>query len=155
MNDEIKLALNEYLQGFLKLLGENPEIQIKSESQGEIFINLQGFIAIDGSDPKPLRSLSYLAEIAIRRKLNQGIKVYLDANGFQERRRLDLHRMAEMAAQRAIQEGKPVEMEPMETQERKLVHEILSHIAGVKTHSEGQGEERRVVVEPLSGGVAG
>jgi spoIIIJ-associated protein len=151
MNEEVKSALHEYLQGFLKTLGENAEIQFKQETSDEIHVNLQGLVALDGIDPKPLRSLSYLAEISLRRKLNQGVRIQLDVNGGQQRRQLDLRRMAESAAQRALLEGKVITLDPMETHERKLIHEVLSQIPGVRTHSEGQGEERRVVVEPASG----
>ena len=151
MNEEIKNALTEYLQGFLKTLGESAEIQFKHETTDEIYVNMQGLIALDGLDPKPLRSLSYLAEISLRRKLNQGVRIQLDANGGMQRRLLDLQRMADGAAQRALLEKKAITLDPMETHERKLIHEILSQIPGVRTHSEGQGEERRVIVEPADG----
>ena len=81
MKAEIKAELQAYLQGLLKILGDSAEIQITRETDREIFINLQGFSALDGSDPKPLRSLSYLTEICIRRKSGKGIKVYLDDFG--------------------------------------------------------------------------
>ncbi|MBI1730835.1 hypothetical protein HY229_07915 [Candidatus Acetothermia bacterium] len=151
MNEEVKSALHEYLEGFLKTLGESAEIQFKHESQDEIHVNMQGLVALDGIDPKPLRSLSYLAEISLRRKLNQAVRIQLDANGGQQRRQLDLRRMAESAAQRALLEGKAITLDPMETHERKMIHEVLSQIPGVRTHSEGQGEARRVIVEPASG----
>ena len=148
--EETKTILRDYLEGFLKLLGERVEIQFKSDSSDEIVVNLQGLAAIDGSDPKPLRSLSYLAEISLRRRLNQGVRIQLDANGGLERRKVELRRMAENAASRALQERISVQLDPMETHERKIIHEVLSQIPGVQTHSEGQCEERRVIIEPAA-----
>jgi len=150
MKPEIKTELTQYLEGLMKILGESPVIEFKNESDREILVNLKGLQSIDGSDPKPLRSLSYLAEISMRRKTGKGIKIHLDANGMQEQRLNDLRALAKSTAQRVIVTLSRIELPPMETQDRKLVHEILSEIDGVKTHSEGQGDERRVIVEPMS-----
>lgn len=151
MKAEIKAELQTYLEGLLKILGDSAEIQFKHETDREVFINLQGFSSLDGSDPKPLRSLSYLTEICIRRKSGKGIKVYLDANGSQERRLDDLRQLAKRSAEQVLLQNSRVELDPMETQERKLIHEALSEVPGVKTHSEGQGIQRRIVIQPMSG----
>ena len=58
MKAEIKAELESYLKGLLEILGDSAEIQIKRETDREIYINLQGFSSLDGSDPKPLRSMS-------------------------------------------------------------------------------------------------
>lgn len=154
MKAEIKAELETYLNGLLEILGDSADIQIKRETDREIFINLQGFSSLDGSDPRPLRSLSYLTEICIRRKSGKGIKVYLDANGSQERRLEDLRQLAMRTANEVARTNQPAELDPMETQDRKLVHEALSEVPGIKTESAGQGAERRVTILPSEGSSA-
>ena len=57
--------------------------------------------------------------------------------------------MADQAAETALREGRPVSLEPMGAQERKVVHEYLKSRFDVETYSEGQEPARRLVVAPL------
>ena len=147
MNTEIKTALEEYLNGLIKLMGDSAQIEFISESDREVMINLKGLSVIDGTDPKPLRSLSYLTEISMRRLTGKAVKVHLDANSMQEQRLRDLQQLAHSTAQKVLEEGQPIPLPPMETQDRKLIHEFLSEVEGVRTQSEGQGDDRKIVID--------
>jgi len=149
MDPKIKQAVEEYLQGLLDVLGEAGEIQCQRETKRELFINLQGIETFDGKDPKTLRSLSYLIEIAIRRRLGVGVRIHLDVNGYRERRIRELQELALRLAEEAVREGRSIPLEPMENYERKAIHEALSDHPGVRTYSEGQGSKRHVIIEPL------
>jgi spoIIIJ-associated protein len=78
--------------------------------------------------------------------------VVVDAAGYRERRHDVLSRQADTAAERAVQSGNPVELEPMTSQERRVVHDHLKERAGVETYSEGDEPDRRVIVAPLLSG---
>jgi predicted RNA-binding protein Jag len=60
----------------------------------------------------------------------------------------NLQRYAEKKAQEAMQTGQKVVLPPMSSYERFVIHEALKGKEAVKTHSEGEGEERHVVLEP-------
>ncbi len=79
-------------------------------------------------------------------------RVVVDAAGYRERRRELLDREADGAARRALDAGQPVELEPMSSSERRLVHDRLKDRPEVETYSEGEEPERRVVVSPLVAG---
>jgi spoIIIJ-associated protein len=148
MSEEIQRALEEYLLGLLKVLGETAQIQYSQETDKELYINLQGIQTFDGVDPKPLRALGYLAEISLRRKLGANIKVHLDVNNQQARRLAELQQLARRLAEEALRESKRIQLDPMETHDRRVIHEALSDFHGVRTYSEGQGVERHVIIEP-------
>ena len=74
----------------------------------------------------------------------------VDAAGYRARRASTLHAVADQAADTAIREGRPVSLEPMAAQERKVVHEYLKGRFDVETYSEGQEPARRLVVAPLN-----
>ena len=76
-------------------------------------------------------------------------RVVVDAAGYRERRREMLGRQADSAAERALRSGNPVELEPMNAQERRVVHDHLKERAGIETYSEGDEPDRRVLVAPL------
>jgi spoIIIJ-associated protein len=76
-------------------------------------------------------------------------RVVVDAAGYRDRRHDILSRQADSAAERALRSGNPVELEPMSSQERRVVHDHLKERSGIETYSEGDEPERRVIVAPL------
>jgi spoIIIJ-associated protein len=76
--------------------------------------------------------------------------VVLDAEGYRQRRVEALHGMAHRTARRVVRERRTVEMPPMNSSERRVVHLFLSENPGVSTESEGSGDNRRVKVSPTS-----
>jgi spoIIIJ-associated protein len=73
--------------------------------------------------------------------------VVVDAAGYRERRRATLESLALRSAEQARSSGRPVELEPMTSIERRIVHLCLQDEPGVRTRSEGDEPYRYVVVE--------
>lgn len=78
--------------------------------------------------------------------------VVVDAAGYRERREAALKRAADRAVEDALSFGRAVELEPMNPQERRIVHLYLRDRSDVQTHSEGDEPERRLVVTPVKPG---
>lgn len=72
--------------------------------------------------------------------------VVVDAAGYRERRRRTIEGIAFRAAEEALRSQLRVELEPMTSAERRLVHECLKEYVGVQTASEGDEPHRHVVV---------
>jgi len=75
-------------------------------------------------------------------------RVTVDVDGYRERRNEELFAQADRANSEAQSSGKPVELEPMTSQERRAVHNYLAEQSGIDTHSVGDDPERRIVVTP-------
>jgi spoIIIJ-associated protein len=75
--------------------------------------------------------------------------VVIDAAGYRSRREAALHRAADQAVADALSYGRPVELEPMSSPERRIVHTYLRDRTEVQTHSEGDEPDRRLVVSPV------
>jgi len=78
-------------------------------------------------------------------------EVEVDIGGYRARRRQHLAEMAQRAARRAVAQGRPVHLPPMDARERRAVHSALAGNPHVTTRSEGTGDKRHVVVEPVGG----
>ena len=78
--------------------------------------------------------------------------VVVDAAGYRERREAALRRAADRAVEDALSLGRAVGLEPMNPQERRIVHVYLRDRTDVQTHSEGDEPERRLVVTPVKPG---
>jgi spoIIIJ-associated protein len=102
-----------------------------------------------GRHGQTIDALQLLCYRAAFRGSGERKRVVVDAAGYRDRRYDILSRQADSAAERALRSGKPVELEPMSSQERRVVHDHLKERAGIETYSEGDEPERRVIVAPL------
>jgi len=102
-----------------------------------------------GRHGQTIDALQLLCYRAAFRGSTERKRVVVDAAGYRDRRHDILSRQADSAAERALRGGTPVELEPMSSQERRVVHDHLKERAGIETYSEGDEPERRVIVAPL------
>ncbi len=149
MDPKIIQAVETFLHGLFQIAGETALLRI-TESEEGVLIDLQGAQVFVGQDQRALRSLAHLLEIYVKRTLGIDIGVQLDADGYRERRKAELRELALRLAEEALREHKRIVLDPMEPYERKAIHEALSQVPHVRTYSEGQGDDRRVVIEPIS-----
>jgi spoIIIJ-associated protein len=116
------------------------------------------FIAVDvasedtalfiGQKGETIDALQYLVNVAAFKERSFFKRIVLDAEGYRQRRVEAIQGMAHRTARRAIRERRTVEMPPMNSSERRVVHLYLSDNPNVTTESEGTGDGRRVMVSP-------
>jgi len=119
------------------------------------FDNKSVYFEIEGDDSgliigrkgETLRSLEFLISFIIKRQLDKKVRVILDVEGYQERRRQNIASLAESAAEKVIKSGKPVKMDPMSPFDRRIVHLSLEKQSKITTESEGSGSRRQVVIK--------
>lgn len=149
MDPKILQAIDTFLQGLFRIAGETALLRVTESDEG-LLIDLQGAQVFVGQNQQALRALAHLVEIYIKRTLGVEVSVQMDADGYRERRKAELRELAFRLAEEALREHKKIVLDPMEPYERKAIHEALSTFPNVRTHSEGQGEERRVIIEPIT-----
>ncbi|MCS7240219.1 MAG: hypothetical protein NZ651_03120 [Candidatus Bipolaricaulota bacterium] len=149
MEERICEALTRFFSGFLAVLGEEGRVEIREEG-GEIYVNLRGrFKTLPQEDGEFRTALGRLAVLHIKANLRQVVNIEVDINGQEEARRKKLVARALALAERVRAEKRSVELEPMPPKDRRLIHLALANVPGVRTHSVGRDENRRVVIEPV------
>jgi len=128
------------------LLENDPE-----EPPEEIRLEIEGEDAgrIIGKKGQTLAALQFLANRVVNRPGKLRRRVLIDAEGYRERREDALTEMAVRLGQQAVDEGKIITFEPMNPQDRRIVHLALAKFAGVVTKSDGEGDDRRVQIIPV------
>jgi spoIIIJ-associated protein len=129
------------------------------EARVEVY-DAGGFIAADvapdntalfiGQKGETIDALQYLVNVSAFRERPFFKRIVLDAEGYRQRRVEAIQGMAHRTARRAVRERRTVEMPPMNSSERRVVHLFLSDNPGVTTESEGSGDNRRVKVSPTT-----
>ena len=103
---------------------------------------------IIGKRGQTLDSLQYLTKLAINTNTEEKIKVKVDTEDYRNRRKKTLENLASNVAYKVKKTGRPVELEPMNPFERRVIHSTLQNNHYVKTHSVGEEPDRYVVVSP-------
>ncbi len=102
-----------------------------------------------GRHGQMIDALQYLANaIAHRAVGEERRRIVIDAAGYRARRASTLESLARRGAEQASATGHRVELEPMSSVERRIVHEALKDDPEVETESEGTEPNRYVVVLP-------
>ncbi|MGZ0039013.1 RNA-binding cell elongation regulator Jag/EloR [Paenibacillus ottowii] len=128
-------------------MGLNVEVDVRHrKDESTLDISGPSLGMLIGRRGQTLDALQYLTNIVANRHSDKFIRIVLDAEQFRARRRKTLEDLAERLANQAVRYGKEVVLEPMPSQERKLIHAKLQQHALVRTYSKGDEPNRRVVI---------
>ena len=143
-------SAKEHLRRILELLGLQPRVEVLRRKMGTILnvhAGKEGSLII-GRNGQNLDALQVLVNRMVVHGGRDLYPVYVDCEGYREKRMDRLEQQAVKAAKRAVREGIEVELELMTASERKIIHNALKEIRGVFTLSRGEGPERHIVVCP-------
>jgi len=149
------LSIDEDIKAFIVELAKKTsvtidEINIKKDSE-YIRVELNkvsepGFLI--GKEGKFLLALQYLLCQVFMGKDPQKRNVILDIDGYKVRQEEILLRKAQQLARRAIKTRTSITLEPMNSSQRRVVHQAVRDIRGIKTMTIGEGAMKRVVLSP-------
>jgi len=144
--DTVLRTLNE----ILKPMGLRVRAELKSDSPEEVVIDLVGpdVAILIGKRGQTLDALQYLVGIITSRRATGKKRIILDAEGYRERHKEFLERKAREYAAAVKAEGKEAVLEPQPARDRRVIHLALADDPDVYTYSEGEGDERHVVISP-------
>lgn len=101
-----------------------------------------------GRRGETLSSLQFVVSLLVNRRLKEKSMVTLDVEGYKQRRYEALRKLALRMAERVKSSGRPISLEPMPPNERRIVHMALSEHPDVTTQSTGVREARKVTIQP-------
>lgn len=138
----------DFLEGLLDAMEADGDVAAEITDDGLVAAEITGGDGglLIGTRGQTLEAMQELLRTVVQRQAQTRVRVTLDVEGYRERRRDSVRRLAEQMAVRAEEEGE-VELEPMNSYERKIVHEVVASIDGVSSFSEGQEPRRRVLIK--------
>lgn len=145
-------VMEEFLDGLVESFGLSGEVSSEKVDEDVVEIRIEGedLGLLIGPKGQTLAAVQELARTVAQRQLagpHQG-RVRLDVSGYRKRRAEALTRFALQVAEDVKSTGTPKMLEPMSPPDRKVVHDALTDVEGVRTASEGEDRRRRVVVLP-------
>lgn len=105
-----------------------------------------------GRDGETLRSLNHLVQKMLEKDFAEdGVRnLLIDINGYQRKKFDNLKNIAHMMAERAKYFKSNIEIDPMPAFERRIIHLFLENDKEIKTESEGEGPNRRVIIKYIN-----
>ncbi len=95
-----------------------------------------------------LTQLQYMVNLLVTRRLGHWTRISVDIEGYKRRREESLTGLARRVAEQVARSGLEIQLEPMPANERRIIHLALRSDDGVSTASSGEGELRRVSIQP-------
>ena len=141
--------LKETVSQMLTLLdAEVTSIDVTSGHRTVVVVSSPESERLIGPDGEHLRALNSVARRIIENKNGlEAASFLIDVNGYHEAQMERVRDSARMLAQRARLFKHDVEMEPMNSYERLVVHELFAEDPEIKTESAGEGKFRHIVLK--------
>ena len=144
--------ITEFLEGLLGALGAEGTVKRTVVDEETIELSVEGddLGLLIGPKGQTLTAVHELSRTVLqRRATGRHIgRVRIDIGGYRQRRQEALARFVQQQAASVISEGAARALEPMNSADRKVVHDTVNEIDGVETISEGADPDRRVVIVP-------
>jgi spoIIIJ-associated protein len=139
----------DYLERLLDILDVDGDIDLDVEGDRASVAIVGGRLEdLIGPDGATLEALQELTRLAVAQATGVRSRLMLDVGEFRAKRRADLTSLAGAVARRVADSRQPERLAPMNPFERKVVHDVIAGVDGVRSESEGEEPNRRVVVLP-------
>lgn len=148
LNEEADIAA-DYLEGLLDIVdyegdiemgvrNNRPTVQIVADDDTDIK-------HLIGRNGEVVDALQQLTRLAVQQKTGERSHLIVDVDGYLKRKRQRLHDIALDAIDEVRETGEPVDLKPMNSFERKIVHDVVRE-EGMKSRSHGEEPHRYVTV---------
>ncbi len=138
----------DYVEGLLDIADLDGDIDMDVEGNRAV-VSVVGATLDElvGRRGEVLEALQELTRLAVHRQTGERARLMLDVGGYRARRRAELTEVGRNAADEVKRTGAPKHLAAMTPFERKIVHGAVAD-AGLRSESEGEEPNRRVVVHP-------
>jgi len=139
----------DYIEGLLDIADLDGDIDMDVEGDRAV-VSVVGATLDElvGEEGEVLEALQELTRLAVHRQTGVRARLMLDVGGFRARRRSQLADLGRTVAAEVSRTGEPKKLAPMSPFERKIIHDAVA-VAGLRSESEGEEPNRRVVVFPV------
>ena len=141
----------EILSKLLDLMGLDGDVDCEDDGTSAV-LNIEGddLGVLIGRRGTTISSLQHIVRLMIASRQTDWPLLTVDVCGYKRRRRIALEDLARKIADQARARRRPIALEPMPADERRVVHLALVDHPDVYSESAGVGNERKVVVYPKS-----
>jgi spoIIIJ-associated protein len=151
--DASEIALTT-VRTLIEKIGVAADVAFRQRGEGTskqpVIIDVTGndLDVLIGQQGATLQALQFITRLIVSRHTHEWTNIVIDVDGYREQREADLRELAKKMAGHVRETGRPVSLEPMPPNERRVIHLELQDASGVTTRSVGEGDSRKVTIRP-------
>ena len=147
MDQQIK-DLEKITKDLFSYLGFPINFQMKKEEElAVIHLKSEEPGVLIGYHGQALEAIQQIITLMAFKKFGQWVRILVDIEDYREKRKETLERMAQSAAQKVKLSGQNESFPPMSSFERRIIHLALADHPDVETVSEGEGNQRHIIIK--------
>jgi len=146
-NDVIE-HIKDLIKGIITDMGLTVNLEVKKrEDSLYITIYSDNNAVLIGKEARTLDALNTIIKQSVNKDLGENYKFVLDIGEYKQKREWNLEKMAKQLAREVAKTGVEVKMDPMNSYERRIIHNTLTNNKKVYTESMGEEPNRFVVIK--------
>ena len=145
---DVKKFVKEFLEELSKKMNTSfiPEVNEKEGIISAIIVTDDSAVMI-GKEGKNLNAIQTILRQSLKKYGNFDIKVNVDISGYKVRREKNIEREVRRLAKEVLKTKIEAKLDPMNSYERRVVHNVIASFDGLATKSEGEAPNRYVVIK--------
>ena len=152
--EDLAEKASEFLLGVLERMGISADIDIKDDTDKTVLeIQTKDTELVIGRRGVVMDALQHLVNKVVYRDRPGGERskpLVVEAGGFRDKQIERLRTLAQRMGEKALQTKQIVELQPMSPHDRRIVHMAIAEMTGLSSRSEGEGEDRHILVVPAA-----
>ena len=147
--EDVLEYIKELIKNITKYMGLSVNMEVKKrEDNVTISLYSDNNAILIGKDARTLNALTTIIKQAIFNQIGTYYNFVLDVSEYKEKQQFFIERAAKKTAKEVARTKIEAKLEPMNSYERRIVHNVLTNFRGVYTESEGVEPHRYVVIKP-------
>ena len=147
--EDVLEYIKELIKNITKYMGISVNMEVKKrEDNVTISLYSDNNAILIGKDARTLNALTTIIKQAVYNQIGTYYNFVLDVSEYKEKQQFFIEKAAKKTAKEVARTKIEAKLEPMNSYERRIVHNALTNFRGVYTESEGTEPHRYVVIKP-------
>ncbi len=146
--DDVVEHIKDLIKGITNDMGISINMEVKKREESlNITIYAENNAILIGKNAKTLNALTTIIKQSVNKEIGENYKFVLDVGEYKQKREWNLEKMAKRIAREVARTGIEATLEPMNSYERRIIHNTLGNNKKVYTESTGEEPNRCVVIK--------
>ena len=147
---DVTKYIKDFIIATIRNLGFTANVEVKTKDDVPNYtIYSDNDSLLIGKNGKNLNALTLLVRENISKKIGKSYRFVIDVSDYKEKNDLRLERLARKIAREVKATKDEAKLDPMNSYERRVIHNALTKNKYVTTESEGEEPNRYVVIKPV------
>lgn len=145
---DLKKFIKEYLINLGKLMNLSINVELRENEFGyNIQLICENNSILIGKDGRTITSIQTILRQTVEKELNSNIKINVDVANYKNNKLKKIEREVKKIAKEVLSSKVDVSLDPMNSYERRTIHNLIGNYDKLTTESIGEGKERHVVIK--------